>query len=144
MTNISKKNMKLFSEVNTFRLNPVSGPALRVSVTEAIAPVEALFAPTDPVALRCALPLHLLVLRAEGVAVQTPRQVVPQLRVVAASARRALGGCGGGAVRDHVHARWTHVTHDGLPGERVLALVGGNGFHRRGVAEDTRKQEQRR
>lgn len=76
--------------------------ALRVSDTEVIAPVEALFAPTDPVADRSALLLHLLVLRAEVVAVQTPWQVVPQLREVVVSAQRALSGRGGGAIHGHV------------------------------------------
>lgn len=110
--------------------------------TEVIGLVEALFAPTDPVVNRGALLLHLLVIKAEVVAVQAPGQVVPQLGVVVGFAWRALGGSGGCAVGGHVSAWWTLVTGENFPGGRVYVLVLGNGFHSRSPAKDTGKQEQ--
>lgn len=73
------------------------GRALRVSHAEIIRRVEALLAPTDPVAGGRALLLHLLVLIADVVAVEAPGQVVPQLGEVVFPARRALGGRAGRA-----------------------------------------------
>lgn len=130
------KQEPIFSLIDTFCHNTVSGPALWVSDTEVIGPVEALFTPTDPVACDWALLLHLLVLIAKVVAVQTSGQVVPQLGEVVVFARRALGGRGCCAVRGHVRAGWTLGTDEGLPGGRVLALIGGDGFHPRSTAED--------
>lgn len=77
-----------------------------------------------------------MVLIAKVVAVQTPGQVVPQLGEVVFFARRALGGRGGCTVRGHVRAGWTLGTSEGLPGGRVLAVIGGDGFHTRSTAED--------
>ena len=104
----------------------MSGSALRVFDTKVVAQVKALFAPTDPVAVSRALPLHLLVREAEVAAVQTPGQVVPQLGEVVLFARLTLCGRAGCAVRGHVRAGWTHGTGEGLSGDRVLALIGGN------------------
>lgn len=86
--------------------------------------VEALLAPTDPVAGGRALRLHLLVLIAE-VAVQTPGQVVPQLGEEILPAWHTLGRRGGCAVRGHVHAWRTFVTEECLSSGRILVLIGG-------------------
>lgn len=107
-------------------------------------PVEALFAPTDSVAQRWALFLHLHVPIAKVVTVETPGQVVPQLGIVVFPARLALGGFGGGAVRRHVSAWWTLVAEEGFPSEMVCMLILGNDFHRRGTTEDIREQDQSR
>lgn len=115
-----------------------------MSHAEARGHEEALFAPTDPVIGRSALRLHLLVLSAEVVAVQTLGQVVPQLGVVLVSARRAHGGRGARAVRGHMRTGWTLVTDEGFPGDRVSVLKGGSGFHRRDTADDSREQDQHR
>ena len=95
--------------------------------TEVIHPVVALFAPTDPVAQRGTLSLHLLVMGAEVVAVQTSGQEVPQLSEVATSARRALCRRGSGTVSDHMMARFTHLASEGFPGKGILVFVGGRG-----------------
>ena len=115
-----------------------------MSHAEVVFLVEALPAPTHPVGGRRALRLHLLVLGAEVVAVDTPGQVVPQLGELVGSAGRAGGGRGGGAVRGHVRAGRTLVTDEGLPGARVQVLEGGDGYHRGDTAEDGREQEELR
>lgn len=89
-------------------------------------PIEALLTPTDPVAGGRALRLHLLVLIAEVVAVQTPGQVVPQPSEVVLSARHALGRRGSRAVRGHVRAWRTFGTGEGYPGRRVLVIKSGD------------------
>ena len=104
----------------------MSGSALRVSHTEATVHVEALFAPTDSVADRCALFLYLLVPYAEVVAVQTLWQVVPKLGEVVFSALQTLGGLGVGAVRGHVCAWWALVAVVDFPSELVLMLIRGS------------------
>lgn len=129
---------------DTFLLDTVSGPALGVPGTEIVVPVKALFALTDSFADCWALFHHLLVFRAEGAAVQTPGQVVPQLGVVVSSARRALGGRSGGAVRGHVRTWRTHVAGEDLSGDPVRVLICGNGVNHQGSTEDTREQEQHR
>lgn len=91
----------------TFNLNTISRRALCVPDAEVFIPVKALFAATDPVGGRGTLGFHLLVAHAKVAAVQTLRQVVPQLGEVATSARYALRGHAGGAVSGHVSARWT-------------------------------------
>lgn len=125
-------------------MNTASGLALCVSATEVGGPVKAFFAPADPVAVRRAFLLHFLVLGAEVVAVQTPGQVVPQLRVMVTPALRALGGLGGGAVRGHVRARGTLGAGEVFPRERICVLKGGNGLRRPGTADGAREQEQHR
>lgn len=134
----------IFPQIDTFRLNSAPRLAPRVSNTEVTGPVEAFFAPTDPVVSRWAFRFHFLAVSAEVVAVQTPGQVVPQLREVVTSARRTLGGRGGGAVRGHVRPWWTFVTSEGYSCHRVPVLKGGNGSSRRGTAEDGREQDQHR
>lgn len=124
----------------------VPGRALRVSYAEFIGRVEALLAPTDPVAGGRALLLHLLVLIADVVAVEAPGQVVPQLGEVVLRARRALGGRAGRAVRGHVLAGGTHVADEGFAGGRVPAHVGlggyvGGGGPARGEGEQDERQQ---
>lgn len=64
---------------------------------------------------------------------------------MAASARCAHGGRGGGAVRSHVRAGWALVTDEGFSGGWVSVVKsGGNGFHHRDTLEDPREQEERR
>lgn len=114
-------------------------------VAEVIGRVEALLAPADAVVRGRALHLHLLVLVlvADGVAVEAPGQVVPQLGVLLAPARHALGGLAGRAVRGHARARGAHLTGEGSAGERVLALVRGGGFRRGLPVLEVGKQEER-
>lgn len=128
----------------TFRLNTVSGPALGVCGTVVIVPVKAVFAPTHSVADWWALFLHLLVFSAQGAAVQTPGQVVPQLGEVVFSARCALGARGGGAARGHVRAWWTHVAGEDLSCDVVFILICGIGFNHQSTTEDIEEQEQHR
>lgn len=115
--------------------NTASGTALFVPHTGVPCQVGAVFATTDPIGCHCALRLHLLVLGAEVAAVETLGQVVPQLGEVVPSAGRAHGGRGGGAVVGYVGPGGTLVTDEDVPGEGVLILKGGTGFH-------TREQEQ--
>lgn len=128
----------------TSGFNALSGAALIVFDADVISPVVALFASTDPVGDRWALSLHLQVILAEVVAVQAPVQVVPQLGEVLFSARHALRGSRGGAVRGHVCARWTHGTGEDLTGYRIRVLVAGDGNHRQGAVEEVQEQEQHR
>lgn len=134
----------ILSRFDTFGLNAESRAALCLSVAEGVGPVEALLAPAHPVVPCRALRLHLLVLGAEDVAIQTSGQVVPQLGEVVVSTRRALGGSRGRAVRNHVRAGRTLGAGEGSPGGWVFALVGGNGVPRRVTPEDGGEQQQRR
>lgn len=128
--------------ISTFCFNTAAASALGVSDTEVIGPVEALFTTTDPVARGWAPLLLLLVLIAKVVAVQTPGQVVPQFGEVVVFARLAQGARVGCAVRGHVRAGRTLFTMESCPSGRVLALIGGDGFHRRSAAEDRGGEEE--
>jgi len=119
----------------------MSGAALRVSHAKVIHPV-AIFAPTDPVVFGGALRLHLQVLSADVAAVQTSRQVVPQLGVVLTSAGHALCGRGCGAVSFHMSSRRTLITSESFIGKRVVALIRGSAICRRSTKEGYREQEQ--
>lgn len=127
----------------TFGFDPQSGLALWVFEAEVRGPVEAILTPADAVAGGRALFLHLLVLIAEVVAVQTPGQVVPQLGEVVLPAWRALGRRGGCAVRDHVLPRRTFGAEEACSRGRVLVLVGRDWLLRRRTAQRKgREQEQ--
>lgn len=131
----------MFTLQCTVGFNTQSGSAFRVSAAQVIGWVEARLASTDEVVRGRALLLHLLVLVADVVAVDTPGQVVPQLGVLLCRARHALGGSVGRAVCCHVRARGAHFTGEDSSGEQVPALVCEGGCRRKLSFVELEEQE---
>lgn len=77
--------------------------------------VKSIFAPTDSVGHISALHLFKLVLCAIYIAVEALFNIVPNLCVVGARARSALGSSALGAMFDQMCSWGTHVTSKGFP-----------------------------